>query len=87
MAEKRFGKILIAASVLAGFSITEAYSMEAGFSDSGLFFLGQAIQRKFQEKNDNTDNQDYRTNEPISPFALSSPSLSDDFMGEKEEAD
>lgn len=80
MAVKRFGKILVSVSILAGFSLTEAYGAD-GLSDGGLYMFGQAIQREFQKMNNTTTTEeDATTSAPLSPFALSSPSLSDEFM-------
>jgi len=79
MAVKRFGKILISVSILAGFSLTEAYGAD-GLSDGGLYMFGQAIQREFQKMNNTTTEEDATTSTLVSPFALSSPSLSDEFM-------
>lgn len=83
MAVKRFGKILVSASILASFSVTEAYSAD-GLSDGGLYMFGQAIQREFQKGSHNNAEDHITTSEPISPFALSSPSSSDEFDREEE---
>jgi hypothetical protein len=83
MAVKRFGKILVLVSILSGFNLTKAYSAD-GLPDGGLYMFGQAIQKEFQSRNDR-DTEDYvTTSRPISPFAFSSSSLSDDFDGEEE---
>lgn len=87
MSARNLRKILVSVSVLAGFSIGEAYCAD-GLFDGGLYMFGQAIQREFQKRNqkeiDDADIQEYLINgEPVSPFAFSSPSLSDEFMGEE----
>lgn len=86
MAVKNLRKGLVLASVLVGFSMGEAYCAD-GLSDGGLYMFGQAIQREFQKRNqkeiDDTDAQNHLSNEPVSPFAFSSPSMSDEFMGEE----
>ena len=80
MAVKRFGKILVSVSILAGFSLIEAYGAD-GLSDGGLYMFGQAIQREFQKMNNaTTTEEDATTSTLVSPFALSSPSLSGEFM-------